>query len=109
MLFALYSQDGCPTWIRTTTKGSKDLCATITPSDKYSPGRKNHDIEPLLLFGVLLETTTECKRMQEFEMPDKATTRCRLVGARPSGRFSVSETTILDLSESCWTSGIEAP
>jgi hypothetical protein len=25
---------GCPTWIRTRTKGSKDPCATITPSDK---------------------------------------------------------------------------
>lgn len=25
---------GCPTRIRTWTKGSKDLCATVTPSDK---------------------------------------------------------------------------
>ena len=39
---------GCPTWIRTMTKGSKDLCATITPSDNAplnvvggSPGAKN--------------------------------------------------------------------
>ncbi len=26
-------QIGCPTWIRTRTKGSKGPCATITPSD----------------------------------------------------------------------------
>ena len=25
---------GCPTWIRTMTKASKGLCATITPSDR---------------------------------------------------------------------------
>ena len=25
---------GCPTWIRTMTKASKGLCATVTPSDK---------------------------------------------------------------------------
>jgi hypothetical protein len=31
------------------------------------------------------------------------------LSARGSAAFSVSETTILDLSESCWTSGIEAP
>ena len=26
-------KSGCPTWIRTMTKASKELCATITPSD----------------------------------------------------------------------------
>jgi hypothetical protein len=32
---------GCPTWIRTTTKGSKDLCATFTPSDKNIGHQRN--------------------------------------------------------------------
>jgi hypothetical protein len=27
-------KSGCPTWIRTMTKASKGLCATITPSDR---------------------------------------------------------------------------
>ena len=27
-------KSGCPTWIRTMTKASKELCATITPSDR---------------------------------------------------------------------------
>jgi hypothetical protein len=31
------------------------------------------------------------------------------LSARGSAAFSVSEPTILELSESCWTSGIEAP
>src|SRR5512135_2303877 len=30
------SKHGCPAWIRTMTKSSKDSCATITPPDKPS-------------------------------------------------------------------------
>ena len=26
-------ESGCPTWIRTRTKSSKGICATVTPSD----------------------------------------------------------------------------
>lgn len=58
---------GCPTWIRTTTKGSKDLCATITPSDrKAHQTRRKADKPKLVSPGILLsETATGCKPMQE--------------------------------------------
>ena len=45
----------------------------------------------------------------ERELEPAASTSRRLVGARPSGRFSVSKPTILELSESCGTADIEAP
>src|SRR5439155_17416735 len=45
--------DGCPTWIRTMTKASKGLCATVTPSDK--PERKY--IPPRVLQHDFLRTS----------------------------------------------------
>src|SRR5689334_21392792 len=36
------SMDGCPAWIRTMTRASKELCATLTPPDNFGgklPGR----------------------------------------------------------------------
>src|ERR1035437_11102617 len=33
-MLILLSKSGCPAWIRTMTKSSKDSCATITPPDK---------------------------------------------------------------------------
>jgi hypothetical protein len=45
----------------------------------------------------------------ERELEPAVSTSRRLVGARPSGRFSVSKPTILELSESWGTADIEAP
>jgi len=66
MRFSLCLQIGCPTWIRTTTKGSKDLCATITPSDKKAdtPGQMLTESSPqpgLSFYQVQLRDASGCK------------------------------------------------
>ena len=55
-------KSGCPTWIRTMTKASKGLCATITPSDSRLISLRNMSF-------ALLTVSKSVSKMRQLTTP----------------------------------------